>query len=92
MGSIRPYSKNVFDLRKSSSLLPYIFVKNYMNVYDVNETLYQNCAIHDPLGQSTGSRVGPIWQYSENVNLKNLLYSHTFGQKTECMVMSLPKL
>lgn len=63
-----------------------------MHCYDVHETLYQNCAIHDPLGQGTGSSVGPIWQYSENVNLKNLFYSHTFGPKTECMVMSLPKL
>lgn len=58
-----------------------------MHVYDVHETLYQNCAIHGPLGQGTGSKVGPIRQYSENVNLKHLLYSHTSGQKTECMVM-----
>lgn len=42
-----------------------------MQCYDVHETLYDNCDIHDPLVRGLGPRVGPIWQYSKNA-FKNL--------------------
>ena len=69
--SISPYGKNVLNLRKSSSLLLYIYVKNKIHNYDVHEALYQNCEIPDPCVRGSGFRVGPIWPDSKNVlNLK----------------------
>ena len=47
-GSIWPYSENVLNLRKSSSLLPYIFEKNHMYDNDVHEAVYLNCKILSP--------------------------------------------
>lgn len=42
-----------------------------MHGYDVHEALYYKCEIHCLWVWGSGSRVGPIWQFSKNVlNLK----------------------
>lgn len=41
-----------------------------MHGYDFPEAFYQNCEIHGPSVRGSGSRVGTLWPYSENVILK----------------------
>ena len=48
LGPVWPNSENVLNLRKSSSLLPFTFEKNYMNDYDVQEAVYLNYKFDDP--------------------------------------------
>lgn len=42
VGPIWPYNEKYLDLRKPSSLLPFMLVKNLIHGYDVHEVLYLN--------------------------------------------------
>ena len=65
-GQYGHYSENVLNLRKSSSLPPFIIEKNYMHDYDVHEAVYLNCKFDDLWVRGSGPRAGPIWPYREN--------------------------
>lgn len=62
VGPIMPYSKNVLNIRQSSSLFFYKFEKNYMHDWGANEVvLSRNCEVHSPWVRDSGPRVDPIW-------------------------------
>lgn len=57
-----------------------------MHGYDVHEALYYKCEIHCLWVWGSGSRVGPIWQFSKNVlNLKKsyFLLRNIYLNKTD---------
>ena len=59
-GPIWPYSENGLNLRKSSSLLSYVFGKHYMHYNDVHEAFYLVWKIHGSWARGSGPRAGPI--------------------------------